>query len=255
MIASRTEQCHLQTDETINVVLIGAGGNGSSMLDGLLSIHVALTTGFDLPGLQVVVVDDDTVAPHNVIRQRFYPHEVSIHKSVALCHRTNMTFGTNWQALPRRFSEKDTDLIKWADVVITAVDSLAARKAVVKASSYQQERCYKYWLDMGVDRSQGQVVLGGLKDYSMKDRLPNVVAHYPEILTAEEKHDEPSCSAAESLSRQDLFVNQTAALIASQLLWQTLRQGAFNRNGAVFDVQTGRQQPLPLAPLIPETTA
>lgn len=244
---NHTVAFQVSSDEVINVLLIGAGGNGAEMFDALVRIHLALTDAFDLPGLNLIVMDDDTVAPHNLIRQRYYPHEIGSHKSVVLCHRVNMTFGTTFQGLPRRFKASDCELVQWADIVITAVDTLSARRAVyeaIKASHHKRG----YWLDMGVDKAQGQVILGGKSDNSITDRLPNVIAHYPEVLTSPERHNEPSCSAAESIARQDLFVNQSAALIAGQLLWQTIRTGQINRNGGVFDLTQGQVSGISLLP-------
>jgi PRTRC genetic system ThiF family protein len=214
----------LDTTKKVNVLVIGAGGNGSGMMEYLIKIDAGLKA-MHCPGLDVIILDDDTVAEHNIVRQGFFAHEIGYHKSVILAHRANLTHGLGWQGLPRRFTAKDGKVVRWADVIITAVDSIAARRAVAGFSKPYDETL---WLDMGVEREGGQVVLGRLSDSAPGSKHPNVVALYPEILTLEDSHTEPSCSAAESLSRQGLFVNNMAAIVAGQMLWRALRTGAAN---------------------------
>lgn len=234
----------LDTTEVINVLLIGAGGNGSEMFDALIKIHNGLTA-FDLPGLQVVVMDDDVVAEHNLVRQRFWPHELGFHKAIALVHRTNLCLGTAWQGLPIRYSDNSTPLLAWSDIVITAVDTLAARACVHASQASLKASRNQYWLDLGVDRTEGQVVFGGLRDSTPNSPLPNVIALYPNILTDTETHSTPSCSAPESLARQDLFVNSTAANIAAQMLWRALRTGNINQHFSAFNLAEGWHKTIP----------
>lgn len=231
----------LDTTEVINVLLIGAGGNGSEMFDALIKIHTGLTA-FNLPGLDVIVMDEDTVAEHNLVRQRFWRHEMGCHKAVALAHRTNLCVGTAWQGLPFRFTDNNADLLEWSDIVITAVDTLQARACLHRTQEKIKTRDMKYWLDLGVDRAEGQIVLGGLGHSTLSDVLPNVVAYYPDILTGLDTHSMPSCSAAESLSRQDLFVNSSAALIAGQILWRAFRTGQVDKHFGAFNLSEGWQK-------------
>ena len=57
----------------VNVLLVGAGGTGSRMLEKLVALHRALIAKGHPAGLEVTVVDPDTVSSANIGRQAFYP--------------------------------------------------------------------------------------------------------------------------------------------------------------------------------------
>jgi len=59
------------TTDEIEIVVIGAGGNGSEVIDCLASFHVALRSLGHPAGLKVTVIDDSVVRESNVVRQRF----------------------------------------------------------------------------------------------------------------------------------------------------------------------------------------
>lgn len=96
------------------------------------------------------------------------------------------------------------------DFVIGCVDTRKARRAIDKWVSTAR---VLYWLDLGNNASSGQFVLGQPKNSAnrkKKDRLPTVAELYPEILKRDEtEDDQPSCSAAEALTRQEPFINQS----------------------------------------------
>ena len=56
----------------------------------------------------------------------------------------------------------------------------------------------------------------------------------------------PSCSLAEALERQDLFVNQTVTTFALQLLWKFIREGGLDIHGYFINLESGRVSPLPI---------
>lgn len=243
---SRKITTHLQlNEEPLRVILIGAGGNGSEFFDGLMRLHQAMVA-LGGTGLQVTVFDDDEVSESNCVRQRFWPTEVGMNKAVALVQRTNMFLGTAWRAVPARYDGQGTR----CDLIVSAVDNLATRKLVAKSAekldAYNAAKTL--WLDMGCDRDKGQVILGKLADTSLANDWPNVVAHFPEMMTQEDKHNRPSCSAADSLTRQDLMINQTVAGAAINLLWKTLRTGQADYNGVMIDLAEGFQQAIPFQP-------
>ena len=88
-----------------------------------------------------------------------------------------------------------------------------------------------YWLDLGNSASSGQFVLGQPKNSvnrKKKDRLPTVAELYPEILKRDKKEDdEPSCSAAEALTRQEPFINHNLAYLALGMLTQLRAMALF----------------------------
>lgn len=232
-------------NDVISVLLIGAGGNGSECFDGLIKIHLALQA-FGHPGLHLTVFDNDVVAGHNIVRQRYWPQEIGLNKAVALVHRTNMLLGTNWDAYPILFDKSSAHILRKAIVVVTAVDRLSSRQSLLQARIPGD----RLWIDLGVDGRQGQFVIGDLMSDSLSDALPNCVAYYPEIATGIDAHAAPSCSAAESLSRQDLFVNSACAQFAMELLWHGLRKGYLPYSGGIIDLESGHKTPMPFLPRV-----
>lgn len=219
----------------MRIALIGAGGNGSECFDGLTRLHEALLA-LGAPGLDICVFDPDEVSASNIVRQRFWPHEIGLNKAIALVHRTNLLLGTDWQAIPECFASKPGSF----DLIISAVDNVRTRQKI--ARSYRTAAVL--WLDMGCDRAQGQVVLGLAGHTRIDDPLPCVVAHYPQLMEAVDDN-RPSCSTAESLSRQDLMVNSAVAGAAVNLLWKCFRTGRIPYNGVVIDLDSGFSQAMP----------
>jgi hypothetical protein len=100
------------------------------------------------------------------------------------------------------------------------------------------------------DKSKLKFVLGQPKNSAnrkKKDRLPTVAELYPEILQRDKKEDDqPSCSAAEALTRQEPFINQNLAFQALGMLTQLLRNGSLSYQGGFCNLTTGHLVPLPI---------
>ena len=74
-----------------------------------------------------------------------------------------------------------------------------------------------------------------------KCRLPTVAELYPEIVSVDEHDDgQPSCSAAEALTRQEPFINQNLAYLALAMLTQLLRHGSLSYHGGFCNLVTGQ---------------
>ena len=246
-------------DKALSVALIGAGGNGSEMLDGLMRIHQGMIA-LDAPGLQVHVFDDDVVEASNIVRQRFWPHEIGMNKATALVNSVNMLMGAGWRDYPRRVEPQDlNDIIPKVDLVITAVDNVALRQALALVAANRpteptftagpraNSRHRTMWCDLGCSGDKGQMVMGALDGSSLDDPLPNVIAHFPAMLEAEDTDTEPSCGAAQSLARQDLMINQQVSASAINLLWKMLRTGYMPYNGTIIDLACGLTQAIEFA--------
>lgn len=256
----------MNADRPLDILMIGAGGNGSAMFDNLVRLHSALIA-LGGKGLTVTVMDDDEVSPSNVIRQRFWPHQIGENKAVALVQQANLMLGTGWTGIPMRFST-DNHHAGNPDLVITAVDNLDARREAIATfqptnhtisprqpwEQYPRPQKSVFWLDMGNGKSDGQVFFGRFGDDKLTDQWPCALAHYPEILTREDAKQEPSCSAAESLARQDLFINSAITLAASNLLWKLMREGKLAYNGVIVDLATGSTQTIGFLPQPASTT-
>jgi PRTRC genetic system ThiF family protein len=245
----------------ITVNLIGAGGTGSQMLTCLARMNQAMLA-LDYPGLIVTVYDDDKVSAANLGRQLFAEAEIGLHKSVVLVNRINRFFGTNWKAVTKRY---DTNTRRYladsgkANLYITCVDNAAARFEIAEIlGEYKFYRGYErnkplYWMDLGNSKDTGQVVLstiGELKQpvsekFSPVGNLPFVTETFKELLeTADTTDETPSCSLAEALTKQDLFINSTLANMGASLLWQLFREGILLNRGFFMNLHDFRTQPL-----------
>ena len=68
---------------------------------------------------------------------------------------------------------------------------------------------------------------------------------FPEIAVPGTKDDhQPSCSAAEALTRQEPFINQNLAYQALGMLTQLLRHGSVAYQGGFCNLETGQLAPL-----------
>lgn len=231
--------------QTPRIFLIGAGGTGSQLLSGLARLDRALRAlggrGFD-----VTVFDDDTVSEANVGRQLFYPSDVGQSKSITLVNRVNAAFGIQFKAKAERFNG-DLLIGEHTDLIIGAVDTRKSRQEILQ---FTKRNSVGYWLDTGNNAADGQIVLGeclrdGRRDWHM--RLPMVHELFPSVLEEDDPDDDlPSCSLAEALERQSLFVNQIMATHALALLWTVFREGVINYSAIFANLNTGRVNTLPI---------
>jgi PRTRC genetic system ThiF family protein len=251
----------LQPYNPVTVNLIGAGGTGGQVLTALARMNHALIA-LGHPGLMVRAFDDDVVETANLGRQLFTTAELGLHKSVALINRINRFFGTNWKAETIRY-EKNSLIHETASAVITitCVDTAQARfdigallKQIAK-NHYGRSRA-KYWMDFGNGRTSGQVILSTLDNikqpaselYHPVETLPFLTDEYKDLLTASsEADDTPSCSLAEALTKQDLFINSALANCGASLLWQMFREGILFNRGFFMNLADFRTQPLKVA--------
>src|SRR5271166_313913 len=191
-------------ERPIRILVVGCGGNGSAIVSGLPYLHQALLAFGHPGGLAVTLIDPDTVTETNCVRQPFCRTEIGLPKAIVLAHRLNLFWGPNWQGIRGTIQQfkKGAEV----DFVIGCVDTRKARRAIDK---WVLNSRVLYWLDVGNNASSGQFVLGQPKNSAnrkKKDRLPTMAELYPEILKRDKKEkedDQPSCSAAEALTRQE----------------------------------------------------
>jgi len=247
----------------VTVNLIGAGGTGHRMLTELVRIHISLQA-FGRPGLQVTVFDDDLISEANRGRQMFAPSEIGYFKSVTLINRINRSNGTNWKAVPERFSTDNLHLLpeaSKANVYITCVDTVSARFDIANAlrkvcRNSRNDRAQPfYWMDCGNSRVTGQVLLATLTEIKQPEserfrtvaNLPKVTDEFKELLEEVDDHNEPSCSQADALKKQDLFVNTGVAVNGAELLWQLLCEGMIEHRGVFLNIKKFKTVPLKVA--------
>lgn len=228
---------------TVKVVVVGAGGTGSHVLVGLAQLHHAMLALGHPGGLEVAVLDADTVSASNVGRQMFFPSDVGRNKASVLIQRINMAMGLNWEAEESRFDDEtnlhDTDLI------VGCVDNRATRKAIAHKYPWRPI----YWLDMGNTQHGGQIVLGQI---GQQKELPHIGDLFPETLDAslDALDDTPSCSMVESLEKQSLFINRAMALYGLNLLAELFRFGQIDYHGVFVNLKSARTTPIKVDPVV-----
>lgn len=242
---------HLLT-RPVSILLVGAGGTGSRMLEKLVCLHKALRAKGHPHGLMVRVVDPDTVSPANIGRQAFYPGDVGSFKSDVLVNRANMALeDVAWESVPAKLDTSAS--LQNVDIVIGAVDNRSARLGMLRGLENTLGGV-RYWLDMGNRKADGQVVLGEVSSRRKvgedKLRLPHVGELYPELIDPafEDADDAPSCSLAEALEKQSLFINPTISDFAGQLLWQLFTKGEIDTHGAFINLERMTVMPLRIDP-------
>jgi PRTRC genetic system ThiF family protein len=253
----------LQPYNPVTINLIGAGGTGSQVLTALARINQALIA-LNHPGLMVRVFDDDKVERSNLARQLFTTAELGLFKSVALINRINRFFGTNWKAETERFGKstyKEHESA-WATITLSCVDTVSARFDICKnlketAKNLGNHRNKPlYWMDFGNSKDTGQVLLSTIstikqpasKKFRTIEKLPLVTEEFKELLIQSETVDNtPSCSLADALAKQDLFINSTLANLGASLLWQVFREGMLQHRGFFLNLKDFRTQPIKVA--------
>lgn len=238
----------------IRVCLIGAGGTGSQVLTGLARMSHSLQQ-LGHAGFQVSLWDDDVITDANRGRQLFAECEVGLSKATVLITRTNRFFGTNWKAIEKPFT---VNTATGRDAIyISCVDTATARFGIAEilrdldTNGYHSD-CPRYWMDFGNSRDTGQVILSSIgcikqpvsEKFIPVGSLPQITREFAELLKKGDSEDLPSCSLAEALEKQDLFINSVLAQMGCSLLWQLLRQGLTLERGFFLNLGNFRSQPL-----------
>jgi PRTRC genetic system ThiF family protein len=254
----------LRPTNPIIVNIIGAGGTGSQVLTAMARINHSLVA-LGHPGLWIQLFDDDIISEANLGRQLFAQTETGLNKAVVLINRINRFFGTNWKAIPYRFSKDNLKKLAQqgtANIILSCVDTVAARFAIadllLEIFSHRQNDLYKplYWMDFGNSKDTGQVILSTIgeikqpvsKKYQTVSALPFITEQYKDLLIQSEEADNtPSCSLAEALTKQDLFINTSLASMGASLLWNLFREGMINNRGFFMNLKDFRTQPIKVA--------
>ena len=258
-----TENTLINPTNPVTVNLIGAGGTGSQVLTALARMNHALTE-LNHAGLSVRLWDDDVITEANLGRQLFAESELGFYKSIALINRVNRFFGTNWKAETQKFEKDDLGKLQsnmQSNIYISCLDSVKSRFDIAEIlnelkieKSYYRNQC-KYWIDFGNSQFTGQVLLstiGNIRQpnsdkYETVENLPFITEEFGELLKISEEEDNtPSCSLAEALEKQDLFINSTLTQMGSSLLWNLFRNGLIENRGFFLNLKNFTAQPIKL---------
>lgn len=255
-----TDNYLINPTNPIEINLIGAGGTGSKVLTALIEMNHSLNE-LGHAGLSVRLWDDDVITNANFGRQRFAQSEEGLHKSVALINRANRWAGTNWKAETTKFEKTKLGKLPenaQANIYISCVDSVKSRFEIAEIlmginNGYAHRNTPKYWMDFGNGKFTGQVILstiGNLQQpnsekYETVSNLPFVTEEFGDLLNQSETDDDtPSCSLAEALEKQDLFINGSLAQMGCSLLWNLFRNGMTANRGFFLNLQNFHSQPI-----------
>lgn len=131
-----TRQSDLVPNEiakTTSVSVIGVGAVGSHVITVLAKLGIT----------DITIYDYDTVEPHNVANQGFGLDEVGLLKTEAVRLRTLRTTGVDVKVVEGKIEGKFPFT---TDIVISAVDSMAARKMLWEGVS-DISSTTKLWID------------------------------------------------------------------------------------------------------------
>lgn len=255
-----TDNYLLNPTNPITINLIGSGGTGSRMLTELARMnHSLIQLGH--AGLQVSLYDDDTVTEANQGRQLFADAEIGLYKAVALINRINRFFGTDWKAITEKFTASNLKSLPnhgKANMYISCVDTVSTRfdiadflKHDTGQGRYERSKSL-YWLDIGNSRNTGQAFLSTIAEikqpnsnlYKTVSALPMITDEFKELLESQIENNEPSCSLAQALEKQDLFINAVLASMGASLLWKLFREGMTSQRGFFLNLGNFKSEPL-----------
>lgn len=211
-----------------SIRVAGCGGSGSQMLISLARMDLALRN-LGGEGLSVAAFDPDIVTAANAGRQCFYTCDIGRNKAEVLAERLRLCFPSfDITGIGKPF-EKDS---LFCEFLITCVDTRAARRKIFAA------RRSNYHIDCGNGSNYGQVILGNGQDLPWPEKV------LPELVAKGVEDNTPSCSMAEALEKQDLFVNDFAVRIASAILWDLFRHGGTDIRGAFYSLDPVTVNPI-----------
>lgn len=244
MIYHYTHPYLITPQHRVTIDLVGMGGTGSQVLTGLARMNEALL-GLGHPGLHVRAWDNDEVTTANLGRQMFSQADLGLNKAVVLISRVNKFFGSSWESMPENYTGSTT-----SNIIITCIDTAKGRVEIdnklnqrYKFSDESFDRPI-YWLDLGNLQHTGQVVLGTLckinqpkVDFVTRAVLPTVVKKFPALKRIREETQGPSCSLAEALEKQDLFINSTLAQFGCNILWKLFKEQRIKHHGCFINLE------------------
>lgn len=254
-----TDSYLMNPQHPVTVNIIGAGGTGSQVLTGLARLDVTLRA-LGHPGLFVTLYDPDIVTEANIGRQLFGYSDMELNKAQCLVTRINNFFGNDWKAVPDIFPAmlKNACRDNMANITVTCTDNIKSRLDLWKIlksvyiPEYHDDITPLYWMDFGNTQTSGQVVLGTVPKkikqpasqlYETVGSL-KVITRLVKYARVKEEDSGPSCSLAEALEKQDLFINSTLAQLGCDILWKMFRNGMISYHGLYLNLETMKVNPI-----------
>ena len=193
------------------IMVAGCGGTGGFVADGLARM---LPQGIDL-----VLIDMDTVEERNLNRQSFTTADVGLFKSEALAKRLAGKYQRpiQYSVLPVGAGDLPRG------IVVGCVDNGPARQAIADHHDDGQ-----WWVDSGNGPNFGQVLIGNSKTEKLRPsfiadlccRLPLPTIQQPAILAQVPR--QRSCTEAVAADDQSPTINQAMAALVLEVVRRIL---------------------------------
>jgi PRTRC genetic system ThiF family protein len=248
----------LKGNESPKLVIVGCGGTGSLVAEGLCRLLIR-------SGLTLMLVDFDRVEPHNLLRQNFFAGEVGKFKSQALAERLSRQYDRKigYSVMPYERDMFDEPMgagmyhKAMSLIIIGCVDTAEARRSIADSMSSNWNN---WWLDAGNGHHSGQVLLGntgkadGLKESfdiasHAVSRLPLPSLQLPALLIPQVEKTRPrDCAEAIEDDEQSPTINQAMAMLVVDTVYRLLTNKLTNM-GAYIDLDTGTLQTVPATPM------
>ena len=248
----------LKGTENPKLVIVGCGGTGSLVAEGLCRLLIN-------SDLTLTLMDFDRVEPHNLQRQNFFAGELGKFKSQVLAERLSRQYGRKigYGVMPYERDLFDEPMgagmyhKAMSLIIIGCVDTAEARRSIADSMSSNWNN---WWLDAGNGHHSGQVLLGntgqpdGLKEsFDIANhavtRLPLPSLQLPALLIPQLKVTRPrDCAEAVEDDEQSPTINQAMAMLVVDFIYRLLT-GKLTTMGAYIDLDAGTLQTVPATPM------
>jgi len=249
----------LKGTEKPRLVIVGCGGTGSLVAEGLCRLLIN-------NDLTLMLVDFDRVEPHNLLRQNFFAGEIGKFKSQALAERLSRQYGRKigYSVMPYERDLFDEPMgagmyhKAMSLIIIGCVDTAEARSSIADSMNTNFNN---WWLDAGNGHHSGQVLLGntgkpdGLKESfdiasHAVTKLPLPSLQLPGLLIPQVDKTRPrDCAEAIEDDGQSPTINQAMAMLVVDFIYRLLTNRLTNM-GAYIDLDGGTLQTVPATPAI-----
>src|SRR5690606_22960896 len=127
-----------------------------------------------------------------------------------------------------------------------------SRKVNGKDYNFQPWEKQFYWMDFGNGKTTGQVIIGTVETikqpkqstYDLVPVLPNFLQEFPRGTVDKDEEGGPSCSLAQAMGRQDLYINSTLSNLGCNLLWKMITTMQLPYRGVFLNLDTMKTNPI-----------
>jgi PRTRC genetic system ThiF family protein len=249
----------LNRSESPKLVIVGCGGTGSLIAEGLCRLLIN-------SDLTLMLVDFDRVEPHNLLRQNFFSGEAGKFKSQALAERLSRQYGRKigYSVMPYERDMFDEPMgagmyhKAMSQIIIGCVDTAEARRSIADSMNTNFNN---WWLDAGNGHHSGQVLLGNTMDIgNLKEafdsvghtvsKLPLPSLQLPALLIPQVEKTRPrDCAELIEVDEQSPTINQAMAMLVVDFTYRLLN-GTLTNMGAYIDLDAGTLQTVPATPIV-----